>query len=74
MSSRYPILKPQDIIRALKKAGFKEVAQKGSHLKLKKENPTRNVIIPMHEEVTRWTLKSILEQAGISLEEFLELL
>ncbi|ABP66139.1 hypothetical protein Csac_0502 [Caldicellulosiruptor saccharolyticus DSM 8903] len=53
MSSRYPILKPQDIIRALKKAGFKEVAQKGSHLKLKKENPTRNVIIPMHEEVTR---------------------
>ncbi|WPX08734.1 type II toxin-antitoxin system HicA family toxin [Anaerocellum danielii] len=50
------------------------MAQKGNHLKLKKENPTRIVIIPMHEEVARGTLKSILEQAGISLEEFLKLL
>jgi len=31
------------------------------------------MIIPMHEEVARGTLKSILEQAGISPEEFLKL-
>ncbi|ADL41973.1 YcfA family protein [Caldicellulosiruptor obsidiansis OB47] len=73
MSPKYPVLKPQEIIRALKKAGFREVSQKGSHFKLKKENPTSIVIIPMHEEVARGTLKSILEQAGISLEEFLKL-
>jgi predicted RNA binding protein YcfA (HicA-like mRNA interferase family) len=74
MSPKYPVLRPQEIITALKKAGFREVAQKGSHLKLKKENPTRIVVVPMHEEVARGTLKSILEQAGISLEEFLKLL
>ncbi|WP_271628886.1 type II toxin-antitoxin system HicA family toxin [Caldicellulosiruptor sp. DIB 104C] len=53
MSPKYPILKPQEVIRALKEAGFREVTQKGSYLKLKKENPTRNIIIPMHEEVIR---------------------
>ncbi|ACM61090.1 putative RNA binding protein YcfA (HicA-like mRNA interferase family) [Caldicellulosiruptor bescii] len=74
MSSKYPVLKPQEIIRALKKLGFEEVSQRGSHLKLKRENPTRIVIVPIHEEVARGTLKSILEQAGISLEEFLQLL
>ncbi|WAM36996.1 type II toxin-antitoxin system HicA family toxin [Caldicellulosiruptor acetigenus] len=36
MSPKYPVLKPQEIIRALKKAGFKEVSQRGSHLKLKR--------------------------------------
>ena len=74
MSSKYPVLTPQEIIRALKKLGFEEVSQRGSHLKLKRENPTRIVIVPIHEEVARGTLKSILEQAGISLEEFLQLL
>ena len=74
MSSKYPVLKSQEIMRAFKKAEFKELSQKDSHLKLKKEDPTRIVIIPMHEEVARGTLRSILEQAGMSLEEFLKLL
>ncbi|ADQ05248.1 YcfA family protein [Caldicellulosiruptor owensensis OL] len=64
MSPKYPVLKPQEIIRALKKVGFREVSQKGSHLKLKKENPTRIVIIPMHEEVARGTLKVFWNRQG----------
>ncbi|WPX09506.1 type II toxin-antitoxin system HicA family toxin [Anaerocellum danielii] len=51
MSSKYPLLKPQEIIKALKKVGFREVTQKCSHLKLKRENPTRIVIILMHKSV-----------------------
>lgn len=39
----------------------------------KDENPTRNVIIPMHIEVAKGTMQGILEQTGITIEEFKEL-
>lgn len=75
MPSKYPILSPKDIIKALRKIGFEKVSQKGSHAKYKNSTfPVRTVIIPMHSEIAKGTLKSILEQANISLEDFLELL
>lgn len=75
MGSKYPVLSPEDIIKVLKKLGFYKVSQKGSHAKFRKDgNPKRTVIIPMHYEVARGTLQSILEQAGVELEEFKRLL
>jgi predicted RNA binding protein YcfA (HicA-like mRNA interferase family) len=73
MGSKYPVLSPDKIIRVLLKLGFYKVSHKVSHVKYKKDGePTRIVIIPMHNEVAKGTLQSILEQAGISLGEFLE--
>ncbi|MBF4696068.1 type II toxin-antitoxin system HicA family toxin [Fusibacter ferrireducens] len=75
MGSKYPILTPKEIIRALEKIGFQKVSQKGSHAKYKNQSfPVRVVIIPIHSEIARGTLKSILEQANISLDDFLNLL
>jgi len=72
MSSKYPILRPNDIILALSKKGFVYKSQKGSHAKY--SNGHRTVIVPIHDTVARGTLKSILLQAGIELEDFLKLL
>jgi predicted RNA binding protein YcfA (HicA-like mRNA interferase family) len=72
MSIKYPILRPNDIITALSKKGFIYKSQKGSHVKY--SNGNRTAIIPKHDTVARGTLKSILIQAGIELEEFLKLL
>ena len=75
MGSKYPVLTPVEIISALEKFGFHKVSQKGSHAKYKKVGtPTRVVIIPLHYEVAKGTLKSIIEQAGMQLEELLNLL
>ena len=75
MGSKYPLLKPQQIIKVLTILGFEKVSQKGSHVKYKKSGkPNKIVIIPMHNEVARGTLKSILEQAGIGLDDFLDYL
>lgn len=75
MGSKYPVLPPEKIIRILDRLGFKKMSQKGSHVKFKKEGiPARIVIIPMHNEIAKGTLKSILEQAGITLDEFLQYL
>ena len=72
MGEKYPILKPQEIIAVLSKKGFILKSQKGSHAKY--TDGAYNVIIPMHNVVARGTLKSILVQANIELEEFLALL
>ncbi len=75
MSAKYPILSSREIIKALHKIGFEEISQRGSHKKLKRAGEvSRTVIVPMHEEVARGTFRSILEQAGIDLEAFLDLL
>ncbi len=69
MPSKYPVLPSSEVVARLEKLGFDTVSQKGSHRKMRKEN--RVVIIPMHTEVAKGTLRSILQQANISLEDFL---
>ena len=72
MANKYPILRPQEIIFALSKKGFVYKSQKGSHAKY--TNGHNTTVIPIHATVARGTLKSILIQAGIELEDFLKLL
>lgn len=57
-----------DVVGALKRSGFMEVSQKGSHQKLRHADG-RVVIVPMHRELKRGTLQSILRQAKMSLED-----
>lgn len=71
MGFKYPILSSKKIIQILLELGFYKVSQKGSHAKYKNIKTNRICIITMHEEVARGTLKSILEQANIELEDFL---
>ena len=71
MSSKYPILSPKKIISVLSQFGFEKISQKGSHAKYRNDYNGRIYIIPMHDEIARGTLKSILEQANVDLEDFL---
>ena len=72
MNSKYPILPPKKIIKVMKRLGFHKISQKGSYAKFINQNTGKIFIIPMHYEVARGTLRSILEQADIELEEFLK--
>jgi predicted RNA binding protein YcfA (HicA-like mRNA interferase family) len=70
MGNKYPILRPNEIISVLSKKGFTFKSQKGSHVKY--TNGRRTTIVPIHDTVARGTLRSILIQTGIELEEFLK--
>jgi len=73
MGAKYPLLKPSAVVKGLMRHGFVFKSQKGSHAKyVKLGSPTKTAIVPMHDEIARGTLKSILEQAGLRLEELLE--
>lgn len=71
MGGKYPILSSKKIERILLELGFYKVSQKGSHAKYKNISTNRICIVPMHNEIAKGTLKSILEQADIELEDFL---
>ncbi|MBN4050919.1 MAG: hypothetical protein COA82_13310 [Alkaliphilus sp.] len=61
------------IIKVLTRFGFEKISQKGSHAKFKNSvTPIKTVIIPMHSEVRKGTLKSILQQADITIDEFVK--
>jgi predicted RNA binding protein YcfA (HicA-like mRNA interferase family) len=70
---KLPVVKPERVIKALKKIDFVEVRQKGSHIQLKRGNLL--VTVPFHsKDLNPTTLKSILRQAKITTEELLKIL
>ncbi|MHB1502925.1 MAG: type II toxin-antitoxin system HicA family toxin [Acidimicrobiales bacterium] len=72
MSPALPVVGGADVIVALSKAGFVQVSQRGSHVKLRSGD--RTVIVPMHRELATGTLRSVLRQAGLTPAEFFALL
>jgi predicted RNA binding protein YcfA (HicA-like mRNA interferase family) len=60
--------------RALERAGFAEVHTRGSHCKLRHPETRRTAIVPMHSRVRPGTLSSILQHAGLSVDELRALL
>ncbi len=70
---KLPALKPQQVVRALERAGFYQVRQRGSHVQYKKGNLL--VTVPIHPgDLNPATLRSILRQARMTVDELLELL
>ncbi len=70
---KLPVLKPRQIITALEKAGFRKVRQKGSPIQFKRGNLL--VTVPNHPgDLNPQVLRSIIRQAQMSLEEFINLL
>lgn len=76
MSRKPPALKPKDVFRALTRAGFYLHHTTGSHYYLKHpDKPMLRVTLPWHNrDLKRGTLQSIIEQAGFTADEFVELL
>ena len=61
-------MKSQDIIKALKSDGWKQVAQKGSHVQFKHSTKPGRVTVPHpKKDIPLGTLRSIEKQAGLKL-------
>ena len=73
---KLPVLSGKDIIKVLSKIGFEHVRTKGSHAILNKQTEKGKVTVPvpLHKELAKGTLKSIMKQAELSLEDLLNLL
>jgi len=72
--SKLPVVSGQDCVKALEKIGFYFKRQEGSHIVLRRDDPFSQVIVPNHRELDRGTLRAIIRQTGMSLDEFSKLL
>ena len=69
MTPKPPLLSGRTLVKIFKELGYREVSQRGSHIKLKNDGTGNVAIIPDHKELDRWTLKTILRETEITEEE-----
>jgi len=72
--SKLPSISGRACIKALERAGFVVRRQEGSHVILRRSQPFAQLVVPDHKELDRGTLRAIIRQADITVEEFLGLL
>jgi predicted RNA binding protein YcfA (HicA-like mRNA interferase family) len=70
-----PRVSGREVVKALLKIGYEQDRQRGSHIILRQvAAPHRRLVVPDHSEVAKGTLRAIIRQAGLTVDEFKALL
>jgi len=73
--STLPRISGREVVSALLKIDYERDRQKGSHIVMRQiVYPHRRIVIPDHREVAKGTLRKIIKQVGLTVEEFKQLL
>lgn len=67
-------LSGRDVRAALERVGFIFRRQTGSHMMLRRDQPYARVVVPDHKQLRSGTLRRIIADAGLTVEQFVELL
>ncbi|MCC7159673.1 MAG: type II toxin-antitoxin system HicA family toxin [Ignavibacteria bacterium] len=72
---KLPSVKPKEVIRMLNQLGYVEVRQTGSHKQFKKPEGGKLITVAFHnKDINQVTLRSIIRQANLTVEEFIKLI
>ncbi|MEM9996844.1 MAG: type II toxin-antitoxin system HicA family toxin [Bacteroidota bacterium] len=72
---RLPVVSGRDVVKALAEVNYVFDRQKGSHMILRQTvAPHRRVVVPDHKEVVKGTLRAIIREVGLTVDEFRALL
>jgi predicted RNA binding protein YcfA (HicA-like mRNA interferase family) len=72
--SKLPVISGADCVKALGKIGFLVYRQRGSHITVVRKDPPAQTTIPNHKELDRGTLRAIIRQTGLTVDEFVKFL
>lgn len=72
--SKLPQISGRECVKALEKAGFTFVRQRGSQIILSKDEPFALAVVPNHDVLDKGTLRAIIRDANLSVDEFISLL
>ena len=72
--TKLPRLSGRECVKALGKLGFYFKRQQGSHIILRKDDPFAQIVVPDHKELDRGTLRAIIRQADVTVDEFVNAL
>jgi predicted RNA binding protein YcfA (HicA-like mRNA interferase family) len=69
--SELPRISGGEVVKALKKIGYEQDRQRGSHIIMRQiDSPHRRVTVPDHKEVAKGTLRAIIREVGLTVDEF----
>ncbi|MDE0154785.1 MAG: type II toxin-antitoxin system HicA family toxin [Gammaproteobacteria bacterium] len=68
--SKLPRISGRACVNALSRAGFYIKRQQSSHIILRRDDPFAQLVVPDHKELDRGTLRAIIRQADLSVDEF----
>ncbi len=72
--SKLPSISGRKCVVTLQKQGFEVRRQTGSHVVLQRDDPYAVVVVPNHKLLKPGTLRGIIRQAGLTVDEFVALL
>ncbi len=73
--AKLPVVSSREVVKAFGKVGYAFDHQRGSHIVLRQvAQPFRRVTVPDHDPIAKGTLRAILRQTGLTIEEFGKLL
>ena len=72
--SKIPRISARQCVRALERVGFYVARQSGSHIMMKRGEPKASTVVPNHDELAVGTLRRIISDAGLTVDEFIALL
>jgi len=73
--AKLPVVSGREAVRALSHHGYAIDHQTGSHIILRQQAyPHRRLTIPNHKEIAKGTLRAIIREAGLTVEQFTDLL
>ena len=72
--SKLPQASGSDVVGALQKIGFSVWRQHGSHISMRRDDPFAQTVVPNHRQLDRGTLRAIVRQTNLSVNEFTKLL
>ena len=72
--TKLPVISGDECIRALERAGFRVTRQRGSHMIMRRDEPFARTSVPKHKTLKPGTLRGIIKDAELTVEEFVELL
>ena len=72
---KLPVVSGSDAVRAFRKLGYEFDEQHGSHIIVRRTDPPhRRLSVPNHRELAKGTLRVLIREAGLTVEEFVQLL
>ncbi len=73
--SKLPSVSGLEVVKALSKNGYEVDHQTGSHIILRQiDYPHRRITVPNHKEIAKGTLRAIVRQCGLTVDEFVEVI
>jgi predicted RNA binding protein YcfA (HicA-like mRNA interferase family) len=72
--SKLPRVSGQQVVAGPERLGFRVRRQHGSHIIMRRDIPFAQTVVPAHQELDRGTLRAILRQTDVAVEEFIRLL